>query len=191
MNDAGALTVKTARDGRICVLTLGGDLDFLAATKFLERAAGVVDDRTERLVLDLAGLTFLDCAGARALANATYLAPGGCPVIIRSLSRAAHRVLDLLGLKLGHPRQEPDEGLEHHVTPDAAGAIVEQAGVELRNPDPKAKGPDHHKARYRAATREPVAGANHDLTRFGADPDQADERHGGRLPFIKRSARGR
>ena len=123
MNDSGALTIKTAHDGRICVLTLGGNLDFLAATEFLQHVARVVDDRTERLVLDLAGLTFLDRVGAIVLANAAYLAPSGCPVIIRSLSPAAHRVLDLLGLKVGHPRQEPDEDLERHVTPDAAGAI--------------------------------------------------------------------
>lgn len=123
MNDAGPLTVKTARDGRICVLTLVGDLDIIAAAEFLEHVARVVDDRTERLVLDLAGLMFLDCAGARALAQATYLAPSGCPVIICSLSPPARRVLDLMGLKLEHPRQEPDKGLERRVTPGAAGAI--------------------------------------------------------------------
>jgi anti-anti-sigma factor len=123
MNDANALTIKTARDGQICAFILGGDLDFLAAAEFLEHVARAVDDRTERLVLDLAGLTFLDCAGARALANATYLAPSGCPVIICSLSPPARRVLDLLGLKLERPRQEPDKGLEHHVMPSAVGAI--------------------------------------------------------------------
>ena len=48
MNDAGTMTIKTARDGRICVLTLGGDLDFLAAAEFLEQVARVVDARTER-----------------------------------------------------------------------------------------------------------------------------------------------
>lgn len=75
MNDPNALTIKTARDGQICAFILGGDLDVLAAAEFLEHVARAVDDRTERLVLDLAGLTFLDCAGARALANITYLGP--------------------------------------------------------------------------------------------------------------------
>ena len=146
MNDAGTLTIKTARDGPVCVLTLGGDLDFLAAAEFLERVARLVDARTERLVFELAGLRFLDCAGARALANAAYLAPSGCPVIIRSVSPAARRVLDLLGLKLGHPRQEPGEDLEHHVTPMRHAQSVpcrslsEQApevvpcGIELQRP---------------------------------------------------------
>jgi hypothetical protein len=53
------------------------------------QAASAVDSRTERLVLDLAALTFLDCAGAAALAMAAGFAPAVCPVIIRSLNPGA------------------------------------------------------------------------------------------------------
>ena len=74
-------------------------------------AARAVDERTERFVLDLGGLTFLDAAGARALALAAQFPPGSCPVIIRSLSARARRVLDLMDLDLG---QEPVTGPEHH-----------------------------------------------------------------------------
>ena len=77
-------------------------------------AAQIVDERTERFVLDLAGLTFLDCSGARALAALTNLLPSGCPVIIRSLSPAARRILDLLNLDL---RQEVSAGPEHQDPP--------------------------------------------------------------------------
>src|SRR5689334_2797533 len=78
-------------------LILGGALDLLAADEFLQHAARVLDDRIERLVLDLAGVTFLDCAGVRALAIATCFAPSGCPVIIRSLSSPARRIITVLG----------------------------------------------------------------------------------------------
>jgi len=54
-----------------------GSLDLLAAGGFLQHAARVLDDRIERLILDLAGVTFLDCAGVRALAIATCFAPEG------------------------------------------------------------------------------------------------------------------
>ncbi|MGZ6639680.1 MAG: STAS domain-containing protein [Solirubrobacteraceae bacterium] len=114
MNDASTLTIKTALDGRICTLTLSGELDCFSATGFLMHAAHVVDERTERFVLDLGGLTFLDCDGARALAIAAILPPSACPVIVRSLSPAARRVLDLLNLDL---RQEPSAGPDHHDTP--------------------------------------------------------------------------
>jgi len=106
--DVDDLTVKTVRDGAVCTLILGGALDLLAADEFLQHAARVLDDRIERLVLDLAGVTFLDCSGVRALAIATCFAPSGCPVIIRSLSPMARRIAELLDLdnlrelSLGH-----------------------------------------------------------------------------------------
>jgi anti-anti-sigma factor len=95
--DVDDLTVKAIRDGAVCTLILAGDLDLLTAGEFLQHAARVIDDRIERLVLDLAGVTFLDCAGIRALAIATCFAPSGCPVIIRSLSPPARRIITVLG----------------------------------------------------------------------------------------------
>jgi anti-anti-sigma factor len=95
--DVDDLTVKTARDGAVCTLILGGALDLVAADEFLQHAARVLDDRIERLVLDLGGVTFLDCAGVRALAIATCFVPDGCPVIIRSLSCPARRIITVLG----------------------------------------------------------------------------------------------
>src|SRR5437868_894134 len=119
--DADDLTVKTVRDGAVCTLILGGALDLVAADEFLQHAARVLDDRIERLVLDLAGVTFLDCSGVRALAIATCFAPSGCPVIIRSLSSPARRVITVLGtgdvenlrrLSAGlHPRNGLPDGM--------------------------------------------------------------------------------
>src|SRR6266480_488656 len=97
-----ALTIKTSRDGPVCVLTVSGDLDLSQADGFLQLAARAIDGRTERLVLDLAGVTFLDCAGVRALAIATRFVPRGCPVVVRSLSPTARRILELVGLDLEH-----------------------------------------------------------------------------------------
>jgi anti-anti-sigma regulatory factor len=103
--DAHALTIKTVRDGPICTLILRGDLDLLETGGFLEQGfpehtALAVDERTERLGLDLAGVLFLDCTGVRALRTATRLAPGGCPVIIGSLGPVPRRIVELLDLDL-------------------------------------------------------------------------------------------
>ena len=68
-------------------LVLGGD-----------QTAKVIIAQTERLVLDLAGVTFLDGAGVRALAVAASFAPGGSPVIIRSLSPRTRRIFERLDL---------------------------------------------------------------------------------------------
>ena len=113
--DPHALTIKTVRDGPACTLVLSGDLDLLETGRFLEQAALAVDDLTERLGFDLAGVLFLDCAGARALRIATRFAPGGCPVIIGSLSPMPRRIAELLGLDLANPQElslghEPRDG---------------------------------------------------------------------------------
>jgi len=71
----------------------------------LEQAALAVDDLTERLVFDLARVLLFDCAGVRALRIATRFAPGGCPVIIGSLSPMPHRIAELLGLDLANLRE--------------------------------------------------------------------------------------
>jgi anti-anti-sigma factor len=144
--DEPALSIKTVCAGPVCTLVLSGDLDLSEAERFLEQAALAVDDRTERLVLDLAGLTFLDCAGVRALSMAMSFAPAGCPVIIRSLSPAASRILDLLDLDLEHFRNlaglepedglQPQDGLEPHVGLwDQAVSSAELAPVEPGDPD--------------------------------------------------------
>ena len=98
--DAYALTIKTVRDGPVRTLILRGDLDLLETGGFLEQTALAVDERTERLGLDLAGVLFLDCAGVRALRTATRLAPGGCPVMIGSLGPVPRRIVELLDLDL-------------------------------------------------------------------------------------------
>jgi anti-anti-sigma factor len=103
--DARALTVNAVRDGLVSTLILRGDLDLAETGGFLEQAALAVDDRTERLVFDLARVTFLDCTGIRALSITARLAPSDCPVIIRSLSPIARRIAELAGLDLANLRE--------------------------------------------------------------------------------------
>jgi anti-anti-sigma factor len=116
-----ALTIRAVRDGPVRTLILCGELDFCEAGGLLRQAAAAVDSQTERLVLDMAGLTFLDCAGGRALAMAASFAPAGCPVIVRSLNPRARRVLELLGLDLENP-QEPGPDQEPGGEPSAWAA---------------------------------------------------------------------
>ena len=135
--DADDLTVTTVRDGAVYTLILCGDLDLDAAGEFLQRAARVLDDRIERLVLDLAGVTFLDCAGVRALAIATCFAPSGCPVIIRSLSPPARRIITMLGIDdIENLRRltaglQPRDGLPDGVTSDRELVPVTWADLDL------------------------------------------------------------
>jgi anti-anti-sigma factor len=103
--DASALTVQADRDGRVCVLSARGDLDLTSAAEFMQCATGALDWWPDRLVLELAGLTFVDCTGARTLAAVTRAVPPGCQVIVGSLSLPAGRILGLLGLDLERPHR--------------------------------------------------------------------------------------
>ena len=118
--DTDDLTIKTIRAGPACTLIVSGELCYSSAIEFLDYAARVIDDRTGQLVLDLAGVTFLDCCGLRALAIATGFAPGSCPVIMRPLSPAVRRILDLLDLDPENILElnaevRPEAGLRDHV----------------------------------------------------------------------------
>ena len=137
--DEHVLTIKTVRDGPVCTLILDGDLDYSETGGFLAQAALAVDDRTERLVLDLAGVTFLDCAGVRALTMAANFAPGGCPVIIRSLSPRARRIFELLEVDLENLRHAGSGPGTHKTDP---GLVISQQepGSAGAGPFPRPQG---------------------------------------------------
>jgi anti-anti-sigma factor len=97
---AGYLKVETAHDGLVCVLAVAGELDLVTVADLAESAALALKTPAERFVLDLSRLSFTDCAGGRALAAITRTVPVGCPVIVRPVSPAVRRVLDLMGVNL-------------------------------------------------------------------------------------------
>jgi anti-anti-sigma factor len=87
------------RHGPVCVLAVTGELDLFTVADLAESAAAALAAPAERFVLDLSGLRFIDCSGARALGAVTQAVPAGCPVIVRSVSPAVRRVMDLLASK--------------------------------------------------------------------------------------------
>jgi anti-sigma B factor antagonist len=94
------LKVQTGHDGPAAVLAVSGELDVVSTNRLLDAAAPAVAADYERFVLDLAGLTFTDCYGARALAALAATVPDECPVIVCSVQPAVRRVLDLTGITL-------------------------------------------------------------------------------------------
>jgi anti-anti-sigma factor len=103
MMTADYLQVKANQYGPVCVLAVGGELDVGSAARFAEliqSAPGTMTPRPKRVVIDLSGLRFIDCAGARALATVARSALASCPVVVRSTRPAVRRVLDLMGLDL-------------------------------------------------------------------------------------------
>jgi anti-anti-sigma factor len=100
---APSLRVKVERDGGVCVLAVRGELDIATIPELARKAAAALEVPPVRLVLDLSGLEFIDCAGAQALAAVTETVPAGCPIAVGSMSCAAQRVLGVLGMNLERP----------------------------------------------------------------------------------------
>jgi anti-anti-sigma factor len=100
---APSLRVRVERDGGVCVLAVRGELDIATIPELARKAAAALQIPPVRLVLDLSGLEFIDCAGAQALAAVTETVPAGCPITVGSMSCAAQRVLGVLGMTLERP----------------------------------------------------------------------------------------
>jgi anti-anti-sigma factor len=103
------LKVEIKQEGRVCVLSIGGELDIATAPVLAAEAAPIRGAGAERLVVDLSGLEFIDCYGIRALAAVTQTAPPGCPVVVHGAGGRVRKVLDILGVRLERHGQEAVE----------------------------------------------------------------------------------
>lgn len=102
-SDGPALRVSVVRTGGTAVVTLRGELDLATGDALRARLAEVTGTAPPpaRLVLDVAGLAFVDAAGIAVLLGAQRaLARTGGTVSLRSPSRLVRRVVRVL--QLGH-----------------------------------------------------------------------------------------
>ncbi len=91
---------------RVLVVTVTGDCDLCAAAALRARFPSLLDGQEPGvLLIDLAAVTFLDAAGARALLwmGHTALSRGHEWGMISGGNRWVHRVLDLLQWTAGLP----------------------------------------------------------------------------------------
>jgi anti-sigma B factor antagonist len=80
------------------VVTLTGDLDLAASPLFDREIARAVGLGPRRLVVDLRGLTFLDCRGLAAVLSARARArESGIAMSVRDVAGTPRRIFDLTG----------------------------------------------------------------------------------------------
>lgn len=92
------LSVEVASWAGTVTVVVYGELDMATAPALLARLEHLSGLRAERLVFELAGLTFADCSGARLLAGAGLRSPGASQPVLRHVRPAVRRVLELTGL---------------------------------------------------------------------------------------------
>jgi anti-anti-sigma factor len=98
-NRSARVLVDIRWHGDQATVAVHGEIDFFTAPALSARLGEVIEvARPRRLILDLAGVRFLDCAGARAVADARAALPECCQVVIRSLRPSPRRVFEITGL---------------------------------------------------------------------------------------------
>jgi anti-sigma B factor antagonist len=95
---AAALTVRARWDGAEATVTVQGEIDVTTAAAFSGHLDEVAARNPQRLVIDLAGVGFLDSAGLQAFAQVRRELPEACPVIVRSARPRLRQVFEITGL---------------------------------------------------------------------------------------------
>ncbi len=90
-----ALTVRDEWDGGVAIVTVHGEIDMTTAGTLRDRLGSIVAKCPDRLIIDLAGVGFLDSTAVHTLAQARRALPDECPVVLRSPQSQAQRVFEL------------------------------------------------------------------------------------------------
>jgi anti-anti-sigma factor len=94
--------LRTRVSGRHIVVTLHGQLDFCAAADTAATIAAIAGrelGREHRVIVDLQGLEFIDCAALRALADAQQAARrAGGELLLAAPAGKVARLLELTGM---------------------------------------------------------------------------------------------
>jgi anti-anti-sigma factor len=96
---SAALVTSVSADDMGTVVTLRGEADLFTLPLVVDVLAGAIAEHDGAITVDLADTDFIDVGNARTLARAwQFLDDHGRTLTLRSPSRAAARVLGLLGL---------------------------------------------------------------------------------------------
>jgi anti-anti-sigma factor len=96
---SGRLQIRRSVDPRGIVLTLTGELDLETTPEFDEQVREIDGANPRRLLLDLAGIEFMDSTGLAAILRAQRSADSnGHDLSLRSGSEQVKRLFDLTGI---------------------------------------------------------------------------------------------
>lgn len=95
------LAIEIDLTDEVATLAITGELDLTTRPALASQLSVALQSRPRRLIVDLAGTSFLDCGSARLIVSAGQFLPGGGRPVIRHPSRAVRRVLELTGLDAG------------------------------------------------------------------------------------------
>ena len=93
-----ALTIGERWDGGVAIATVRGEIDIDTVSAFSEHLGHLARKNPQRLVIDLAGVSFIDSAGRSGFVRIRKALPPDCPVVIRSPQRRVRQPFKITGL---------------------------------------------------------------------------------------------
>ena len=87
-------------------VVISGELDLVTRPLLSESLSLTLRRRPRRLVLDMAGTSFMDCGSARLIAGTGRFLPDAGQLVIRHPSPPVRRLLELLGLDAQYEIEE-------------------------------------------------------------------------------------
>jgi anti-sigma B factor antagonist len=97
-SEQAALTVSEHWDGEVAIATAEGEIDISTAGILSEHLGHLAARHPQRLIIDLAEVSFIDSSGLAGFVRIRKALPAGCPVVIRSAPRRVRQVFTLTGL---------------------------------------------------------------------------------------------
>jgi anti-anti-sigma factor len=95
---APALTISERWDDGMAVATVRGEIDVSTVGTFSDHLGNLTRKNPRRLVIDLAGVSFIDSSGLGGFVRIRKALPPDCPVIIRSPQRRVRQLFKITGL---------------------------------------------------------------------------------------------
>jgi anti-anti-sigma factor len=93
------LSMCVRRSADHALVSVGGDVDLNSAPRLQQRLMYLLEGNGPRLLIDLSGVTFIDCFATRMLAEMCRQAEGrSCSVQFVALSEPVERLAELTGL---------------------------------------------------------------------------------------------
>lgn len=98
------LSITMSREGGDAVMALSGELDLHTTAQLRDHLAGLDHDAGLQLVVDLAGLQFIDSSGFGALIGEfARIQRGGGDMVLRAVPPPVRRTLEVMGLERALP----------------------------------------------------------------------------------------
>ncbi len=82
----------------MAIATVRGEIDIITVSTLSEHLGQLAGKNPQRLVIDLAGVSFIDSSGLGGFVRIRRTLPPGCLVVIRSPQRRVRQLFKITGL---------------------------------------------------------------------------------------------